>query len=284
MKKLLTAGIITLSISGGAVAQEIFLDIGADYSNPDIHKAAGDTTTGWKDEMLLDYYSQSYVDDVDNSGDLSFGDKILSAGGLIGGPNGTLALNSVGGFTPGEGFPANGSNNDYGDSWLISFRFDDLMGTFNGTDFIYSSGTIDWLIFDSSTGAAEHHLFSTDIQNHTSIPGNQVFSGEVYNFGADVINGVDVGDIFNIKWGGSSISFEDYTTTYDPFKIDFRIDQNTDDPIIVGNTDVGYEDYEFKVESAKHNASLAFHIPEPTSIALFGLALVGLAGAARRKV
>ncbi|ASP47999.1 PEP-CTERM sorting domain-containing protein [Cognaticolwellia beringensis] len=280
MKKLFTATLVTLAFAGTATADEIYIDNGANYGG-NANTAAGDNTTGWKEELKLVYKSNSIVKDVDGDQTISVGDTITSQGGFVG----TNAINEnfVTAMTPGQTF-GGPSNNGYEADWLLSFRFSDLMGTFNGSDFIYSSGTIDWILFDASegyTGAAlgnEVHLFSTTVTGHTSVPGNQQFTGTVGNFGLGMVNGIPVGDMFNIKYGSSSLTLGEYEATTG-LPVRFTIDQNTQSPNVTGYNAATQE---FTLEGG-HNAALQFQVPEPTTLAILGLGLLGFAGASRRK-
>ena len=277
MKKLITAALVSLAFAGTATADQIYINNGVDYGGNNADTAAGDTTTGWKSSLDLTYVSNSTVTDVDGSGTISAGDTILSTGGLVGGA--LLGNNAVGSLITAEFGGTGPSDNDYGSSWALSFRFTDLMGTFDGTDFSYTSGNIDWLLFDTTNGfGTEVHLFTTTVNSHYYASGNQVFSGEIGNFGTGTVNGVAVGDIFNIAYGNSSMTFEEYAATMSQ-NVRFRIDQNTDQPNVTGSNAQAGEIY----ISGKHNGSLEFAVPEPATIAILGLGLLGFAGARRRK-
>jgi len=275
MKKLMIASFASLAIAGTASADPIYVNNGVDYGGSS-ETAAGDTTTGWKNSLKLVYESNSVVSDVDGDGTFSVGDTIVSQGGLIGGA--ALGDNNVTALVTSEFGGAGPSDNGYGSNWALSFRFDDLMGTFDGTDFNYTSGTIDWLLFDTTNGFGnEVHLFTTTITDHSYGSGNQIFTGTVGNFGTDTVNGVDAGDIFNIGYGGGALSLEEYATTIAD-TVRFRIDQNTDAPTVTGYDPVAGE---FTL-SGSHDGSLEFAVPEPASIAILGLGLLGFA-ASRRK-
>jgi hypothetical protein len=281
MKKLFTAALVSLACAGTASADQIYIDNGANYGG-NSNTAAGDNTTGWKDSLKLVFTSNSVVSDVDGDGPangLEIGDTITSSGGMIGaallGNNfvTSLVTSQVGGGP---------SDNGYASDWALSFRFDDLMGTWNGVDFDYTSGNIDWFILDQSNGygagtGTEVHLFTTSITDHVSSIGNQLYTGTVGNYGTGSVNGVDAGDIFNIAYGNGSLSLEDYTNQISD-TVRFRIDQNTDKPNIVGYDAVKKE---FAL-SGQHDGSLEFSVPEPASVAILGLGLLGFA-ASRRK-
>jgi len=274
MKKLLLAGLVSLAFAGTATADEIYVDNGIDYGGNNADTAAGDTTTGWKNSLKLVYESNSVVSDVDDDGTISAGDTIASEGGLIAGA--LLGNNAVTALVTSEFGGTGPSDNNYGPDWALSFRFTDFAGVFDGTDFSYTSGNIDWLLFDTTNGfGTEVHLFTTTVTGHSYGVGNQIFTGTVGSFGAGTVNGVDVGDIFNIAMGGGSTGFEEYADT-----IRFRIDQNTD----TDTADFSYSenDKEFTISGSLHDGSLEFSIPEPTSVAILGLGLLGFAASRRR--
>lgn len=289
MKKLILVSAVSMLIAGNAVASQIYIDVGADYGGgAPFTTAAGPTTTGWKDSLKLTYESSSVVQDLDGSGTLSEGDTILSKGGYL--PGGDVAFgfgsNKITELVVAED-PISGtgpSDNGFGGAnWQLSLRFDDLVGVYKDSlsDFQYTAGTIDWLLFDGTNGiSTEVHLFTTTIGAHTSAPGNQVFTGELSNFGVGSVNGVDIGDIFNIAYGGGAISFEDYAALTG-MQTNFRIDQNSD----LANGNVTYDAIaqEFTIEKASHDGSLEFNVPEPASIAILGLGLLGFAGSRKRK-
>lgn len=280
MKKLFTAALVSLACAGTASADQIYIDTGFDYNGGTgtADTAAGDTTTGWKDSLKLVFDSNSTVYDLDASGTISAGDTITSKGGL---EVGAINSNKVTDLVAAEVFGSGPSDNAYGGSnWVLSFRFDDLMGTYDGTSFNYTSGTIDWVLFDGQSGglANEIHLFTTDISSHSYEIGNQVFNGVVNNFGTDTVNGVDAGDVFNIAHGLGAMSFEDYAAQGNDVR--FRIDQNTDQPNVIGADFTGPVG-EIYISGA-HDGSLEFAVPEPASVAILGLGLLGFA-ASRRK-
>ena len=282
MKKLITAAVVALTFAGTAVADPIYIDVGVDNGG-NANDAAGPTTTGWKDLLQLKYSSNSDVTDVNMNGIIDAGDTIISSGGLI--PGASLSSNLVtalvadqfGGGPSDNGFKAAGA-------WGLSFRFDDLMGTFNGTDFIYTSGKIEWLLMLDPTNdqsfSQEVHLFDMNVAGHSSMPGNQNYFGEIGNFGVGQVNGVDIGDIFNVQVGGASVGFEEYAANYAQ-NVRFNINQNT----VTRPSDFSYNGQtgKFEIRGASHNAELTFSVPEPASIAMLGLGLLGFAGASRRK-
>ncbi|WP_440874861.1 PEP-CTERM sorting domain-containing protein [Thalassotalea sp. PLHSN55] len=268
MNKLLTAAAMALTFAGTAAADPIYIDVGTDFGG-NAQVADGPTTTGWKDSLTLRYESESLITDNDFNG-LDVGDTIVSKGGL---EVGTFLSNRATALVDSQLGPFGPSDNGYGVDWLISFTFDDLMGTFNGTDFNYTSGTIDWLLFTSADGfATGTNLFSTEIKSHVSTPGNQVFSGDVTNVNP-------AADIFNIAVGGGSQTFSEYAASHTA-PVRFRIDQNTDpiNPQFVETTAEGH----ILSIGGTHDASLEFSVPEPATLAMLGLGLLGF-GAARRK-
>ena len=278
MKKLITAAIVSLAFAGTATADQIYIDNGFDYGGNNANTAAGANTTGWKDSLTFKYNSNSIVTDNDFNG-LDIGDTIVSSGGFIGSE--IINNNLVTGLISSEVGGTGPSDNNYKNSWVLSFRFDDLMGTFNGSDFIYSSGTIDMFLFDTTNGFAnEVQLFSMNLTSHVATSGNHVYTGDLFDFGNDTVNGVNAGDIFNISYGNSAISFEDYAAISGQ-NVRFRLDQNTDKVdanslVQIGNTNT------FSL-SGEHDGSLEFQVPEPTSLAILGLGLLGFAGSRRRK-
>jgi hypothetical protein len=273
MKKLLSAAIVALSVAGTAVADPIYIDVGVDFGG-NANTAAGATTTGWIDQLTFNYQSESLINDLDGSGTLSLGDTISSTGGIFNtgfGGLSDLGNNLITSLSPGSigGGP---SDNDFG-SWGLTFGFNDLVGMWTGTGFVYTSGTISMFYYEDTIAAMTDliPLFDLNITSGGDAGANTALTGFLNNFGATDINGVSTGNVFNSTLG----SFGDYIGLGN--SVYFTADQNTDP--LTGLVFVGG----VAEVSGEHDGSLAFSVPEPASIAILGLGLLGLAGARRRK-
>lgn len=288
MKKLISTLIaISLagSFSGTAAADQFYIDIGSDQGG-NANTAAGATTTGWLDQLSFLYESTSVITDggVGGANVLSVGDTILSKGGIENGnfvdPSG-ISTNLINGFEPAQTTFGGPSNNGFGsgagNEWGLTFGFDDLMGTWNGSGFTYTAGTISMYYYDNTmvSTAGFVRLFDLNVISGGDTGNATVLNGKLGNFGALAsVNGVDAADVFNLALG----SFGDLSGPPNNQMVRFNASQDTqplkDLTFAGGTADTG----------GTHNGSMNFtQVPEPASLAILGLGLLGFAGTRRRK-
>ena len=280
MKRLITAAIVALSFTGIATADPIYIDVGSDFGG-NTNTAAGSTTTGWLDQLSILYTSASEITDTDGNGFLSAGDTILSTGGILNSSFsglGDLSSNLVNGFEPEQTIFGGPSNNGFGLStgWGLTFGFDDLAGFWTGAGMAYTSGTISMYYYDGTMSSVSDfvRLFDLSVSGGGDTGTATVLAGTLGNFGsASSVNGVDAGDVFNTALG----SFEDYTNEAPNNNVYFAASQDTQ-PLTGLNFVNGVA-----AIGGTHNGSINFQVPEPTSIAILGLGLLGFAGVRRRK-
>ena len=281
MRKFLTSVAILASLSGTAAADQISWNADFGASTQGGVQAAPIT------EMLFAYNSQSLVTD-NGDGVLSVGDTIQSYGGF--GDNGfnllasgletldlgTINQNNIGGFVPNP-FP---TIDGYASDYAFTFFFNDLMGTFNGTDFVYNAGTLQFGIMsfnavNTGLAAGFHNLFDLNISSGGSqnVGGQsqQVFAGNVSNFANNA---------------GSDFSLRD--KTMDEWAALGDIRWSTNQTVSAGFAgfplaplDIVFENG-VAVLAANHAGRLSIDVPEPTTLAILGLGLLGFAGARRR--
>jgi len=287
MKKFLTSVAILASLSGTAFADQISWDASWGASTQ------GGTQVAPIQEMVFAYNSQSLVTD-NGDGVLSIGDTIQSFGGY--GPTGFnslasglellnlggIATNNIGSFNPNPVAP---TMDGYGSDYMFTFFFNDLMGTFNGTDFVYSSGTLQFGLMSfvpGNTGLAAgfHNLFDLDVSSggpeNVAGQAKQVFKGNVGNFA----NGA--GDDFTITHKGTDKSMSDWAAEGD-------VRWSTNQTVSAGfqgfpsaPLDITFTNG-VAVLAANHTGRLSVDVAEPTTLAILGLGLLGFAGARRRK-
>lgn len=300
MKKYaLIAGVVATLASSQVLADQFYIDTGLDFDagdNTDV--AVNQNTTGWIDEMLYEYTSSSTVG--------------CSAASLLGGA--TCSISSTGGIdvssltsffatldsnvitalTPqevnGNFFtPDANSNNGYGnDNWQLAFGFD-LSGTIKdiGGTLVsdFTSGSITFYYFDQNRVAAANgsstisdiitELFTIGVNSTSNVLGQgQFLNGEITSVGTGSVNGVDAGNVFNFAEGSfGSLLGQDVS-------ISSLVDYNTD-PIDIAGVNPFAPSFGI---GGEHDGSISFAIvPEPSSIALMGLSLLGLASASRRR-
>jgi hypothetical protein len=283
MKKLLIAtallGCTALNVNATAIPANIIYNDGSIVSSVIA-------------ELNFNYESQSVVTDQDGSFGISAGDTIKSVGGasLYNGDVNPAALAdftapaNLGNVldynfltsTPGSALPDYG----FGQSWIMSLSLTNFSGTFVDGVGVGGAGA---LIYDQGDitlyglhAAADDGIWTSVEELHTySILSNSIQNGginytlQVTDVENDHFSDTVTGDTFGNNLGNQKYTFG-------------NILQTTKIPAIE-STNVVNGKLEITLAKTSHDGDMVYSVPEPTSIAILGLGLLGFAGASRRK-
>ena len=265
-------------------AEEFYIDVGVDFdSSLNPNTAAGPTTTGWLSELLYNYQSTTVADC--NALSLSSGCNINTFGGVnlsgsVADAFGSLGLNGISDLSPQDTLNQYGpSDNNYSQDWGLTFQFN-LSGTISGTELVtdYDSGAITFYYYEALEATIADtftELFTIDVYDTINTPaGGQNLAGILSSVGTGTVNGVMVGDMFNFATG----SFNDLITSF--VNIVASVDYNTD----ANQVDITDNGDGTTTLTGNHDGSISFAaVPEPSTIALMSLGLLGLVSTSRRR-
>jgi hypothetical protein len=274
---LKAAAVASFLVFGTAQADSIQVDLNGDS-----------VLTPAFNELSVDYNSHTIVNVVTGAvhtyaGATLIGNNLLGLGNVYSDFNDMTLMGGINTFISAPNILDLIVEGGFGTGSYLSFGVD-LMGTFGPGGISYTSGTLDlWQGYYD--GSAPEQIMSSTFTSGGLTAGNQdvlSISGP-----ADILKD----DVMFFDINGTPVSFEDYLAANPLSDIRLTIDQNVTGGAgalvaAVGGSvvdgfiaRVGDEVY----VSANHNASLTFAVPEPTSLAILGLGLLGFAGTRRRK-
>ncbi|WP_372740674.1 PEP-CTERM sorting domain-containing protein [Neptunomonas sp.] len=289
MKRILLATL--LAASGSVTAAPFYMDVGIDVGGVGVvdDKECA-TCTSLKDQFTFTYESSSVItDDVGPAG-ISTGDSIKTQAGYDGSTNtfaaGTLGTNQFTGFLPAETFGANSDNGYGGSNWIITFGIKDWAGTVT----VDGSGAV---LPNYGPGLLEFYL-TTDGTTFNNFMDVKLSTGFVTGTGSVILGEVDFtsvdagfNNLFNVadpgQCGGLNgfydIWFTCGPTGLDSLSIDFTGAFDSD-VTVAQFTQLTADTFGITTD---HDGSGRFDVPEPGTLSLLGLSLLGLGGFRMRK-